>query len=100
MIIKVIGMGGTLAAPTHLPGGAVNAALMLASSGLANARAPKGIRINAVNPGLTATDRMQQGLEAEARLAGRSVDEILGVCAGYVSGAIVSIDGAATPMVV
>ncbi|NMG74597.1 SDR family NAD(P)-dependent oxidoreductase [Aromatoleum diolicum] len=126
VIINVIGMGGKLAAPTHLPGGAANAALMLASAGLANAFARKGIRVNAVNPGLTATDRMQQGLEAEARLAGRSADEVLdervramplgrlaqpgdvadtvvflaSKRASYVSGAVVSIDGAATPMVV
>lgn len=126
VIINVIGMGGKLAAPTHLPGGAANAALMLASAGLANAFARKGIRVNAVNPGLTATDRMQQGLEAEARLAGRTAEEVLGERvramplgrlaqpddvadmvvflaskrASYVSGAIVAIDGAATPMVV
>src|SRR5262249_32852033 len=53
VIINIIGMGGKIAGPTHLPGGAANAALMLASAGLANAFAGKGIRVNAVNPGLT-----------------------------------------------
>ena len=69
-VVNVIGMGGKLASPTHLPGGSANAALMLATAGLANAFAAKGVRINAVNPGLTATERMQEGLAAEARLSG------------------------------
>ena len=125
-IVNVIGMGGKLASPTHLPGGAANAALMLASVGIANAFAGKGVRVNAVNPGLTATDRMQEGFAAEARLTGRSVDDIreqrlrampLGRItqpediadavvflaskrAGYISAAVLTLDGAATPMVV
>ncbi len=125
-IVNVVGMGGKIASPTHLPGGAANAALMLASAGLANAFAAKGLRVNAVNPGLTATDRVQEGLEAEARLSGRPVQEVLeqhlralpmgriaqasdvadavvflaSKRAACLNGAIVSLDGAATPMVV
>jgi NAD(P)-dependent dehydrogenase (short-subunit alcohol dehydrogenase family) len=125
-IVNIVGMGGKLASPVHLPGGSANAALMLASSGLANAYAAQGVRVNVVNPGMTATERMQEGLAAEARLAGRPVDEMLqqrlratpmgriaepgdiadvvvflaSPRAGYVSGAVVSMDGAATPMVV
>ena len=49
-IVNVVGMGGKRASPTHLPGDAANAALMLASAGLANAFAGKGMRVNAVNP--------------------------------------------------
>jgi NAD(P)-dependent dehydrogenase (short-subunit alcohol dehydrogenase family) len=126
VIINIVGMGGKVAGPTHLPGGAANAALMLASAGLANAFAHRGIRVNAVNPGLTETDRMHEGFAAEARLAGLSVEAVrekrerampLGRIAqprdvadmvvflaskraSYVSGAIVSLDGASTPMVV
>ncbi|WP_280154757.1 SDR family oxidoreductase [Piscinibacter sp. XHJ-5] len=125
-IVNIVGMGGKLASPVHLPGGSANAALMLASSGLANAYAAQGVRVNVVNPGMTATERMQEGLAAEARLAGRPVEEVLqqrlrttpmgriaeprdiadvvvflaSPRAGYVSGAVVSLDGAATPMVV
>ena len=44
---------------------------MLAGAGLANAFAGKGMRVNAVNPGLTATERMQQGFEAEAKAEAR-----------------------------
>jgi NAD(P)-dependent dehydrogenase (short-subunit alcohol dehydrogenase family) len=126
VIINVIGVGGKVAGPTHLPGGAANAALMLASVGLANAFARKGIRVNAVNPGLTETERMHEGFAAEARQSGRRVDEILEARvramplgrlaqphdiadmvvflasrrASYVSGAVISLDGAATPVVV
>jgi NAD(P)-dependent dehydrogenase (short-subunit alcohol dehydrogenase family) len=84
------------------------------------------VRVNAVNPGLTLTDRMAEGLAADARLRSVSEEEArrqaearqpLGrICtpeevadvvvflasprASYVSGAVLSVDGAATPMVV
>src|SRR5205085_11359717 len=70
VFVNVIGMGGKLASPIHLPGGPANAALMLATAGLANAFAGKGVRVNAVNPGLTATDRLHEGFAAEARASG------------------------------
>lgn len=125
-VVNVVGMGGKVAAPIHLPGGSANAALMLASAGLANAHAGQGVRVNVVNPGLTATDRLHEGLAAESRLTGTPVDALLAarsramplgrICApqeiaalvlflasdqaSYISGAVVSADGAATPMVV
>lgn len=124
-IVNVIGAGGKVARPHHLPGGAANAALMLVSAGLANAYAPRGIRVNAVNPGTTRTERMQEGLEADARHNKISVDTALArtitaaplgriaspeeiadavvfLCsarASYVTGAILSMDGALTPIV-
>lgn len=126
VIVNIIGMGGKVAGPTHLPGGAANAALMLASAGLANAFARQGVRVNAVNPGLTVTERMQEGFEADARQSGKTLAEILqqrtaamplgriavpedvadlvvflaSRRASYVSGAVISLDGALTPMVV
>ena len=125
-IVNVVGAGGKVAGPTHLPGGAANAALMLASAGLAAAYGPHGVRVNAVNPGITRTESMQQGLEADARLAGTTPDEALAqisarlplrriatpdeianavvfLCSGrasYISGAIIAMDGAMTAMVV
>lgn len=125
-IVNVVGAGGKVANPTHLAGGAANAALMLVSAGLAAAYAGRGVRVNAINPGQVLTDRLRQRLAAEARLArsegrpppgapgaalpmGRPArpDEIADVAvflasprASYVNGAIVAVDGATTPMVV
>lgn len=125
-IVNIVGMGGKVPSPTHLPGGAANAALMLASAGLANAYGRLGVRVNALNPSATSTDRLNQGLEAEAKLAGSTVEEALrkandrtglgrlakpeeiadavlflaSARASYISGAILSIDGATTPFVV
>ena len=75
VIVNVIGAGGKVASPTHLAGGAANAALMLATAGFANAYARKGVRVVGINPGLTATERFLEGLEATAKLAGVSVDD-------------------------
>ena len=75
-IVNIIGMGGKVASAVHLPGGAANAALMLATVGLAAAYAGNGVRVNAINPGGTLTDRVQEGLEAEARMTGKSIDAL------------------------
>jgi len=126
VIVNVVGSGGKVASPTHIPGGAANAALMLVTAGLASAYGRHGIRVNAVNPGATLTDRLKQGLEAEAKLAGVTPEEALKRAtarvplgrlaepdeiaaavaflasdrASYITGAIVAMDGAATPIVV
>ena len=76
-IINIVGAGGKTANPVHLPGGAANAALMLATVGLAAAYGPKGVRINAINPGGTLTGRVEEGLAAEARMTGHAAEEIL-----------------------
>jgi NAD(P)-dependent dehydrogenase (short-subunit alcohol dehydrogenase family) len=125
VIVNVIGNGGKVASPTHIAGGAANAALMLATAGLANAYASRGVRVVGINPGLTNTDRVAEGLRAEARLSGTSPEESLKralariplgrmaepeeiarvVCflassqASYVSGVTISMDGVATPIV-
>jgi NAD(P)-dependent dehydrogenase (short-subunit alcohol dehydrogenase family) len=125
-IVNIVGMGGKVATTTHLAGGAANAALMLASAGLAAAYGPKGVRVNAVNPSLTLTDRLAEGFAVDARMRKISPEEVLRQAqaklplgrlalpedianavvflasprAGYISGAVLSMDGAATPMVV
>ena len=76
-IVNVVGQGGKQANPLHIGGGAANAALMLASAGYANAYAAQGVRVNVINPGITRTGRVQEGLSAASRASGRSTDELL-----------------------
>jgi NAD(P)-dependent dehydrogenase (short-subunit alcohol dehydrogenase family) len=76
-IINIIGNGGKLPSPVHLAGGAANAALMLATAGLAHAYAARGVRVVGLNPGITNTDRVAEGLKAEAKRAGVSEKEAL-----------------------
>lgn len=118
-VVNIIGMGGKVATPIHLPGGAANAALMLVTVGLASVYGPKGVRINAINPGATMTERVQEALQLEASQRGTTTDEVLkqgqsrvplgryadpedvaqvtlflaSVRASYVTGAIVPMDG-------
>ncbi len=125
-VVNVVGNGGKVASPIHLPGGAANAALMLVSAGLAAAYGAQGIRVNAINPGLTLTDRLQEGMAADARLKGISTEEAMAQAVGkiplgrmaepeemanavlflasskasYVTGICMSMDGALTPIVV
>ena len=125
VIVNVVGMGGKVASPVHMAGGAANAALMLVSAGMAAAYAARGVRVNAVNPGLTLTTRLQEGMNADAKVQGidtaealrRAVERLpLGRIAtpeeianavvflassraSYITGAILAMDGAVTPMV-
>jgi NAD(P)-dependent dehydrogenase (short-subunit alcohol dehydrogenase family) len=48
---------------------------MLATVGLANAYAKQGVRVVGINPGHTDTDRVAEGMKAEARLAGITVNQ-------------------------
>jgi NAD(P)-dependent dehydrogenase (short-subunit alcohol dehydrogenase family) len=74
-VINIIGGGGKVASPTHLAGGAANAALMLATAGLAFAYASKGVRVVGVSPGVTKTERVAEGLKAEAKRANVSEEQ-------------------------
>jgi NAD(P)-dependent dehydrogenase (short-subunit alcohol dehydrogenase family) len=75
VVINVIGSGGKVASPTHLAGGAANAALMLATAGLAYAYASKNVRVVGLNPGVTQTERVAEGLKAEAKRANVSEEQ-------------------------
>jgi len=123
-VVNIIGMGGKVATPIHLPGGAANSALMLATVGLAHVYGPKGVRINAVNPGATMTERLREGLRLEAKSRGVGEDELLAqgqakvplrryaapedvadltlflasAKAAYITGAVVPMDGGSNPV--
>jgi NAD(P)-dependent dehydrogenase (short-subunit alcohol dehydrogenase family) len=124
--VSVIGQGGKVANPAHLAGGAANAGLMLATAGLAAAYGPFGIRVNAVNPGTTMTERAEAALQLEAERLDVSIEragavgeeriplrrfgtpeEVAQVVlflaserASYVTGAVLSMDGGTAATVV
>ncbi|MBK8016221.1 MAG: SDR family oxidoreductase [Betaproteobacteria bacterium] len=123
-VVNIVGMGGKVATPIHLPGGAANAALMLATVGLAHVHGPKGVRVNAINPGATLGERLREALRLESQARGVSEEELLrqGTArvplrryatdediaqvalflasdrAAYVTGAIVPMDGGLNPV--
>lgn len=125
-IVNIVGQGGKVANTSHLPGGSANAALMLVSVGLASAYGRSGIRVNAINPGVTLSERARAGHAAEAKTLGISEEEarsrgeqriplgryakpeeIAAVAvflasdrASYVTGSVISMDGGATATVV
>ncbi|MBS7780528.1 SDR family NAD(P)-dependent oxidoreductase [Acidovorax sp. CCYZU-2555] len=72
-IVNIVGTGGKVPSEPHIAGGAANAALLLATIGLAQYHARFGIRINAVNPGVTETGRIAQTLQSQAQRLGVSV---------------------------
>lgn len=125
VIVNVIGAGGKVASPIHIPGGAANAALMLVTAGLANAYAHQGVMVVAVNPGLTLTARLEEGLVADARAQGITAEEaqrratakipmgriahpdevadtvvyLASARASYVTGVSIAMDGSTTPLI-
>jgi len=124
-IVNIIGMGGKAAAAMHLPGGAANAALMLVTVGWANTLGKYGIRVNAINPGGTLTERLQEALRLDAQQEGiteaealkrnekrlplgrmATPEEVAAVAlflaseqASYVTGAVIPMDGGRLPVI-
>jgi len=125
VIVNVIGVGGKVASPAHLAGGAANAALMLATAGLGTAYAARGVRVVGVSPGMTETGRVADRIQTDARIAGISLEEararsvaripmgrmaapaeiaaaivfLASDQAGYITGVTLAMDGGQNPVV-
>jgi NAD(P)-dependent dehydrogenase (short-subunit alcohol dehydrogenase family) len=121
-LINIVGIGGRTATAEFTIGGAVNAALLNLTKALADRGIAEGVRVNAVNPGSTATDRLtgrirtyatQQGVsmdEAAARMAeaqgiarygepmeiAAAVAFLASAQAAYIHGAVLDVDGGQT----
>jgi NAD(P)-dependent dehydrogenase (short-subunit alcohol dehydrogenase family) len=122
-IINIIGGAGRTPRPNFLPGGTTNAALLNFTRGISQELARHNIRINAISPGLTATDRAEQLALQNAQSLGISVEEykanalrsiplgrivppeeianlvlfLVSDLAASITGAEVLVDGGATP---
>ena len=73
-IVNIAGIGGRTGSAEFTIGGAVNAALLNLTKGLADRGVLDGVRVNAINPGGIVTDRLQMRLRALAAEQGVAED--------------------------
>jgi NAD(P)-dependent dehydrogenase (short-subunit alcohol dehydrogenase family) len=121
-IINIIGVGGRTGSAEFSIGGSVNAALMNLTKVLADRGIKDGVRVNAINPGSIATERLQTRIKAFASEKNLSHEEateqlvkdsdiarfgepheiahavafLASSQASYIQGAILDVDGGAT----
>jgi NAD(P)-dependent dehydrogenase (short-subunit alcohol dehydrogenase family) len=121
-IVNIAGVGGRTGSAEFTLGGSVNAALSLFTKALADRGVQDGVRVNAINPGAFATDRLEtrirkvaaeenvtedqaaQRLAARERIArfgvpreiGEAVAFLASERAAYIHGAVIDIDGGLT----
>ena len=98
VIVNVVGAGGKVASTVHISGGSANAALMLASAGMAAAYAPLGIRVNAVCPTTIDTPQNRAAMpdaDASRWVRPAQIAEVMGFllsgAASAVSGQLVQV---------
>ena len=121
-IVNIVGVGGRTGSSEFAIGGSVNSALLNLTKVLAHRGIQDGIRVNAVNPGSIATERLKTRIQTFADAHGvgadeaaRSMAQALGVArfgeptdiarmvaflvspaAGYCQGSIIDVDGGQT----
>ena len=104
-IVNISGVGGRTGTEEFAIGGAVNAALLNLTKVLADRGIREGVRVNAINPGTIATERLKKrgNLDPTAYRVARfgEPNEIARAVAflatpGYTQGAVLDVDGGAT----
>jgi 3-oxoacyl-[acyl-carrier protein] reductase len=121
-VVNIVGIGSRSGSAEFTIGGSVNVALLNFTKAMADIGIPQGVRVNAVNPGLIATDRFTRNVERVMRENGLSRDEALAFLvsshgttrvgqpneigglvaylasakADFIQGAVIDIDGGAT----
>lgn len=121
VIVNVIGLAGELPSYDYVCGSAGNAALMAFTRAVGGRSVDRGVRVLAVNPALTATERMVAltrtrsaerigdperwrelltdlplGRPASAEEIAAMVVFLASPCCGYVSGSVVTVDAGTT----
>ncbi|HKP12470.1 MAG TPA: SDR family oxidoreductase, partial [Blastocatellia bacterium] len=75
VIINIAGLGGRTGSSEFAIGGAVNAALLNLTKVLADRGVADGVRVNAINPGTVATERLRTRIKNYAAEQGVREDE-------------------------
>ncbi|MEJ2792657.1 SDR family oxidoreductase [Iodobacter sp. LRB] len=74
-IVNIVGVGGRTGSAEFAIGGAVNAGLLNLSKALADKGITEGVKVNAINPGSIATDRLQLRINNAAKEKNISYEE-------------------------
>jgi len=75
-VVNIIGGAARTPDPDFLIGGAVNAAMANFSKGLAGLGKRDGVHVNAILPGMTETERIEQLFRQRAAASGLTVEEV------------------------
>ena len=124
-IVNVAGTGGKSPRPYRIPGGAASSAIMAATVGLAAEFGKFGVRLNVVNPDVVLTGNHLKPVSLKERLESVTLENAVKMAqpdmpfgrlslskeiadavvflsssrASYISGTILTIDGAANPVI-
>jgi len=75
-VVNIIGGAARTPDPEFLIGGSVNAAMANFTKGVSGLGKRDGVNVNAILPGMTETERIEQLFRQRAEAAGTSVDEV------------------------